>query len=211
MNYRAACHSPSIFLGICLLGADLICCAGWAPLAREAGESTTGLCRVWGQPSPFLPCLPHPHHLLDQRRRPRGCTQSTFTSTHCWYFYPFGFAVEAKSSLLGTIWPPLPQGSRFVSVAEPLLQVRDTPKVRSVLDKTAAQRGSCGSGWVSYSLPVRHGNDSPSISLLDLPKSWMAAFLPRAEVHTNASLPLDPWQLHTHTHYPGTLLLTKRL
>lgn len=40
-----------------------------------------------------------------------------------------------------------------------------------------------------------------SISLLNLPKSWMIAFLLHAAipaaVRTNSSLLLDPWQLHT--------------
>lgn len=103
--------------------------------------------------------------------------------------------------MLGTIWPPLPQGSTFVSVAQPLLQIRDTPKVRSILDKSVQLRGCCGSGWGSYSLPVKHGSDSPGISLQDLPKSWMTAFLLHPAIppaaRTNASLLLDAWQQHT--------------
>lgn len=68
MNYRAACHSPSIFLGICLLGSDFICCAaraGWAPLPREVGDSTSGLCRQFpaesgDSPAPSCPVCPIP-------------------------------------------------------------------------------------------------------------------------------------------------------
>lgn len=43
MNYRAACLSPSIFMGICLLASEFICCAA----SGRWGASATG---GWGEP-----------------------------------------------------------------------------------------------------------------------------------------------------------------
>lgn len=91
-----------------------------------------------------------------------------------------------------------------VSVAEPSLQIRDTPKVRSILDKTVQLREAPEVLWVRLGElfpPWEAWKHSPSIPLPDLPKSWVITPLLHAAIppalHTKAPPPLDPWQLQT--------------
>lgn len=153
-------------------------------------------------PSPFLPCLPHPHPLLDQTPPEAALTAGPFHLRSLLIFLTFWLCCRSKILFAGHHLASLAPGQHVCLCSTALApHQRHSQGQEHPRQNCAVQRGCCGSGWVSYSLPVKHGSDSPGISLLDLPKSWVIASILHpaipAAAHTNASLLLDPWQLHT--------------
>lgn len=214
MNYRAACHSPSIFLGICLLGSDFICCAaraGWAPLTREVGDSTSGLCRQFpaesgDSPAPSCPVCPIISWTTNTT--PEAALKAELVHLHSLLiFLSFWLCCRSKILFAGHHLASLAPGQQ-VSLCNRTFapNQRHSQGQEHPGPNCGAQRGCCGSGWVSYSLPVRHGSDSPSIS------QTLGDYIPPAHNSTSTPhkcFPAAASLAAANTHYPGTLLLTK--